>query len=111
MPVANRENELGSAWWKQSLEDTDREVARMATLCRVRLLEPGVIERIVQNDDSVCGLDNPAAFCKLRDAMMVHYHLRDRSIAALGHVQVAALVKQVVDRLALRYADVLGAPK
>ncbi|HSV20166.1 MAG TPA: hypothetical protein VLR71_17250 [Casimicrobiaceae bacterium] len=106
--MPKRETELGSAWWSQSLEEMDREVARLATLCRVRILEPGVIERVLNNDDSVCGINNPAAFRKLRDALMMHYHLRDKAVGALGEIHAAALVKRVIDRLAARYGDVLG---
>jgi hypothetical protein len=101
-------SELGAAWWGQSIEDMDREVARLASLCRVRVLDPGVIDRVLQNDASVCGTSNPAAFTKLRTALMMHYHLRDKAVGAIGEAQTSVLVKQVVERLRKRFGDSLG---
>ena len=49
-----------------SLDDIDTEIARLALLCQVRILDPGVVERVVRNDASVCGTNNPAAFEKLQ---------------------------------------------
>jgi hypothetical protein len=48
--------------WEQSLEQLDREIARMALLCRVRILDPAVLERVLRNDPSVCETPNPIAF-------------------------------------------------
>ena len=50
------------AWWERNLEEIDREVARLALLCRVSILDPGVIDRVLQKDMSVCGADNKIAF-------------------------------------------------
>jgi len=58
----DRSTELGAGWWAKNLGDVDREVARLASICRVRLLDPNVIERVLHNDASVCGNQNRAAF-------------------------------------------------
>jgi hypothetical protein len=106
--MSQRESEFGAAWWSQSLEEVDREVARLAGLCRIRILEPGVIERVLQDDAAVCGTPNPVAFDKLRNALMMHYHLRDNAAAALGEAKAAALVRQTVERLKARFGAALG---
>jgi hypothetical protein len=105
--MSQRESEFGAAWWNQSLEEVDREVARLAGLCRIRILEPGVIERVLQNDAAVCGTSNPIAFDKLRSALMMHYHLRDNAAAALGEARAAAVVRQTVERLRTRFGAAL----
>ena len=51
-------NDLPAAWWLQNLDEIDLEIARLATLCRVRILDPGVIERVLHQDASVCGSAN-----------------------------------------------------
>ena len=86
----------------------DREVARLSAICRVRILDPGVIERVLKGDASDCRSPNPAAFRKLREGLMMHYHLRDKAVGALGQAQTTALVKQVVERLKTRFGDTLG---
>ena len=106
--MAEPPGDLGAAFWNESLENVDREVARLATICKVRILEPGVIERVVQGDESVCGSKNPAGFQKLRQALMMHYHVRDQAVGAIGQAQTTALVHQVVDRLRARFGATLG---
>lgn len=44
------------------LEGIDLEIAQMAILCDLPLLKPGVIERVLNKDSSVCGKDKPTAF-------------------------------------------------
>ena len=47
---------LQIAWWAKNLDELDREIARLALLCQVRILDPGVIDGVLQNDGSVCGM-------------------------------------------------------
>ena len=102
------ESELGSAWWAKNLDDVDREVARLATICNCRILDEGVIERVLNNDESACGTRNPVAFKKLRDALMLHYHVRDRTAGAVGEAQTQVLIAKIVERLKTKIGDRLG---
>jgi hypothetical protein len=43
--MTDKQSNLGTAWWAKNLDDVDREVARLATICNARILDPGVIER------------------------------------------------------------------
>ena len=52
---------------------------------------PGVIERILKDDATVCGADNPVAFAKLRQLMLMYFAHRKKSVQALGHVQTAKI--------------------
>jgi len=72
------------ARWAKNLDELDREIARLAQLCRVRILDPGVIERVLHQDALVCGTDNPAAFKKLRDMLIVHFAMRQKAADMLG---------------------------
>lgn len=75
------------------LEEIDREIARLALLCQARILHPGVIERVLQNDTSVCEADNPAAFAKLRGLLFMHFGLWQKSAMEHGPAR-ASLIEQ-----------------
>ncbi len=106
--MSKEKTELGGAWWGKNLDDVDREVARLAIACNVRILDPGVIERVLKNDASVCGTKNPTGFEKLRSTLMMHYRIRDQATGALGEAQTRELVEKIVARLRERIGDRLG---
>ena len=106
--MSDKLNEFGTTYWAKSLDEVDREIARYATMCNVRILDPGVIERVLKNDESVCGSKNPAAFTKLRNTLMLHYHVREQEASQLGEAQTALLVKSIVDKLRERIGERLG---
>jgi hypothetical protein len=94
-----KEDPVRIAGWTRTLEELDRELGRLALLCRVPILEPGVIERVLHGDHLVCGTDNPVAFAKLRDLLMMHFAIHKKWAAALGEPQVAAIENYVIERL------------
>ena len=106
--MGTQKTELGGGWWAKNLDDVDREVARLASVCRVRLLDSNVIERVLHNDASVCGTQNPAAFGKLRQALMMHYHVRDKAVEALGEEATAKVIAEIVANLRKRLGNQLG---
>ena len=73
----------------QELASIDMEIARLAQLCGVHLLEPGVAEAVLHGDRSVCTSDNPIAWDKMRGLLVLHYHVVSEVAAAEG-VEVAA---------------------
>ena len=106
--MGTQKTELGGGWWAKNLDDVDREVARLASVCRVRLLDSNVIERVLHNDASVCGTQNPAAFGKLRQALMMHYHVRDKAVEAMGEEATAKVIAEIVANLRKRLGNQLG---
>jgi len=106
--MSDKPSGLGGAWWAKNLDDIDREVARLCTVCNVKILDPGVIERVLKNDDSVCGTRNKVAFDKLRQALMMHYHVRDKAVGVLGETATAEIVAEVVENIRKRLGDKLG---
>ncbi len=94
--------------WSEDLEEVDREIARLALLCQVRLLEPGAISRVLRRDSSVCGTCNPLAFRMLRDMLMLHIAIRDKAAAAFGQAQTAAIEDAIVERLKKSFPGVLA---
>ena len=101
-------DQLQIAWWAKNIDELDREIGRLCTLCQVRILDPGVIERVLRNDASVCGTSNPLAFAKLHDMMMFYFAIRKESVEALGQVQTAQIEAHVIEQLRRRFADLMG---
>ncbi|HEY2187907.1 MAG TPA: hypothetical protein VGH48_05030 [Caldimonas sp.] len=85
--------------WARSLEELDREIGRMAMLCRVPILERGVIDRVLANDRSVSSNDNPAAFAKLRDLLLMHFTMHRQWAKEVGEAQTTAIESYVIERL------------
>jgi hypothetical protein len=99
------EDSYAVAWWAENLEELDREIARLAMLCHVKLLEPGIIARVLHKDASVCGTDNPRAFVRLHDLLIMHLALREKSTDALGRVSTAAIEDHIAERLATSFPE------
>ena len=96
------------AWWADNLDTLDHEIARLATLCGVKVLDPGVISRVLQSDPAVCATPNPKAFSKLRDLLMMHMAIRQKSVDTVGQAQTAAIEDYVIERVRKHFPDVLG---
>ena len=95
-------------WWAKKFDDVDHEIARLATICNVRILDAGVIERVLRNDASVCGSTNKLAFDKLRMLLMMHYSVRDDALEELGTAKTRVLLDKVVATLRERIGERLG---
>ena len=85
--------------WVASLEDLDREVARLATLCQLTVLDSAVIDRVLRGDQSVCGTENPAAFSRLQGVLKLHFAVRQKAGAALGQPRASEIEKFVGNSL------------
>ena len=94
--------------WTEDLEEVDREIVRLADLCKVRILEPGTIGRVLKNDASVCAIANPVAFRKLRDLLMPHLAIRQKAVDSFGQAQAAAIEDYVIERLRKSFPDLPG---
>ena len=73
----------------------------------IPILDPGVIDRILGNDASVCGKQKPRAFAELR-AMMMHAADQLKATNSLGALETQDMVRGIVDRLRERIGDRLG---
>jgi hypothetical protein len=101
--------DFGTEWYEKQLSNVDEEIARLAFLCDIRMLDPGIIERVVAGDASVCGKSNDKAFSRLRSLVRMHYSLTDDSLKSLGDEKVAEILARIRDRLRQRF-DIGGTP-
>jgi hypothetical protein len=95
--------DLGPVWHTAQLNQVDDEIARNAFICGLKMLDPGVIERVVSGDETVCTKKNPKAFAKLRSLVKMHYALTDDSMASLGPEETAKILEKIRERLRKRY--------
>lgn len=103
------ETRKGGVWSKQA-DDVMLEITRTAALCKVRLLDPGVIEAVLHDNPSVCGKSNPRAFKKLRELLMMGFVMKDKLVDRMGPIETDALVSSIREKLVQRFGDTLGGP-
>ena len=80
----------------------------MCLLYQVRILDPGIIERVLKKDASVCGTSNPIVFEKLHNMLMFYFLIREKAVDAVGQRETAQIEAHVVEELRKRFADLLG---
>jgi hypothetical protein len=90
------------AAWKRHLEGIANELLRLSIACDVRLREPGVVERILRDDATVCGRNNPEAFRKLRNLVMATYDSLGKSIDRIGPEDTKMIRDAITARIAER---------
>lgn len=88
--------------WTHQIDDVMHEIVREAAICQVKLQDPGVIEAVLQNNDSVCGRQNPRAFKKLRDLLMLGFIMRGKAYEKLGVLEADELIGTIRERLRQR---------
>ena len=101
-------SEFRAKFWGRQMDDLMSEIARQATICKVKLLDPGVIDAVLRNDPSVCGTSNPMSFKKLRDSLMLGFVVRDKSVENLGPGETEALVAAIRERIQEHLGGQLG---
>lgn len=85
--------------WSVNLEEVAREIARLSVVCQVPILQPGVIDRVLRNDASVCGSKNAIGFRKLHYLLLLQQAIRRKAAESFGEAQAAAIEDYVIGRL------------
>ena len=95
------------ALWTEDLEEVDREIVRLATLCQVRYLSRGDWTRAEKRRFGVRN-GELAAFRKLHDLLMLHLAIREKAVESFGQAQAAAIEDYVIERLRKSFPDLPG---
>lgn len=106
--MTGQQGDLPIAWWAKNIEELDREIGRLCVLCQVRILDPGIIERVLEKDASVCGTPSPIAFAKLHDLLLLYFANRQKTVKAVGQTVTAQIEAHTIEELRSRFAGVLG---
>jgi hypothetical protein len=102
--------EIKNAAWLRHLDTIGDELLRLTTVCGVDLREPGVVERIIKNDETVCTKRNAVGFRKLRELVMAAVGSLNKAVDRIGPDETAAMVNAIMDRLDRR-REVGGTPR
>jgi hypothetical protein len=70
-------------------------MSRLCVVCDIKMLEPGIGERVLKGDQSVCGRNDPKVFEKLRQHLMAYCHVEERAIKRLGADDVRIMLDDV----------------
>ncbi len=81
------------SYWGRQIDGLARELSRLAIACDIELGKPGLAERILKNDESVCGRKNPEVFRQIRQ------HLTALFSVEVGAVERAACADAGADSL------------
>ena len=85
------------------------ELSKLAIACDIKMFEPGTGERILRNDDSVCGRRNPEAFQKMRMHLMAFFPLRKQAVDEFGVTETKRVMAELREAInALRNASRTG---
>jgi hypothetical protein len=90
---------IRAEFWGHQLDALITEIVREASICQVRLLDPGVVDAVLHDNASVCGHDNPMAFKKLRELLMMTFVVRGKAFDRLGPAEADALIQEITGRL------------
>jgi hypothetical protein len=88
--------------WTRHLEGIADELLHLSIACKVRLRDPGVIERILKNDMSVCGQKNEIGFDKLRKLLMATFDSLEKAIDRIGPAETQKITSAIVEHVEAR---------
>lgn len=91
--------------WESRLEEIDLEIVRQALICKVALLEPGVVEHVLANDAAVCGSDHKESFRTLRGLLYMHYN----EVVHISEVLSPEIANEIAHRVRERLRSRLSA--
>jgi hypothetical protein len=101
-------DKIRTEFWGRQIDGIMAEIAREAFICDVKILDPGVIEAVLHNNEAACGSTNPAAFKKLRDLLMMGFVVREKAFEKLGPAEADALIKSIREHLQERFGKSIG---
>jgi hypothetical protein len=82
-------------YWSRQIDGVAREVSKLSVACDIEILEPGIVDRILDNDDSVCGRKNPETFQDIRRLLMGLFVIEDRAVNRIGAEETKVILQQV----------------
>jgi len=89
-------------YWGRQIDGIAQELSKLAIACDIELGKDGLAERILKNDESVCGRKNPKAFQLIRKHLMALFSVEEGAIDRIG----AAETKEMLDKVRAAIADI-----
>jgi len=83
--------------WERHFQAIADELLPLAIACGVKLREPGVIERVLKNDASVCGRKNEQGFHKMRSLLVAYYNSLGKAIDRIGPEETKKIIDIITE--------------
>ena len=83
--------------WKRHLDAIGEELLHLSIACNVDLRDPNVIDRILKNDETVCGTRNPIGFHKLRNLIMATFNSLNKAMDRIGPEEVKMITEGIME--------------
>ncbi len=82
-------------YWGRQVDNIAHELSRLAIACDIELGKPGLAERILKGDESVCGRKDSKAFKQMRQHLMALFSVEAGAIERLGPEDTKEILDQV----------------
>ena len=91
---------IQAQFWGHQIDEVMTEIAREAAICQVRPPRPRRHRGgAAAGNASVCGNDNPRAFKKMRELLMMGFVSAREGVRQAGPVEADALVSAIREKL------------
>ena len=90
--------------WVRHLDAIGDELMRLSIACDLQLRDPGVVQRILDNDETVCGTRNPVGFQKLQHLLKATIDSINKSVGRIGPDETRQITDAIMERLDHRRA-------
>ena len=87
--------EFKHTYWGRQIDGLAHELSKLAIACDIELGRPGLAERILKNDETVCGKSNPKAFRQMRQHLMALFNVEQGAVERLGPEDTKEILDQV----------------
>jgi hypothetical protein len=84
--------------WERHFEGIADELLHLAIACDVRLRQPGVIERVLRDDATVCGRRNKQSFKKMRNLLTAYYNSIGKAVDRIGPEETKKIIEVITER-------------
>lgn len=84
--------------WERHFEGIADELLHLAIACEVRLHAPGVINRILRDDASVCGRKNERCFHDMRSLLVAYYKSIGKAVDRIGPKETKKIIDVMTER-------------
>jgi histone H3/H4 len=85
--------------WERHFQGIADELLHLAISCDVRLRDPGVIERILKNDASVCGRIDERSFRSMHNLLVAYYKSITEAAERIGPTETKKIIDAMSERM------------
>lgn len=89
-------------YWGRQIDGIAHELSKLAIACDIDLGKEGLAERVLKDDESVCGRRNPEAFQLARKHLMALFSVEEGAIDRIG----AAETREMLDKVRAAITDI-----